>query len=131
MDLGATPLTRASTMTAALEALGLDPANLPAFADLMAEIEAAQDRDRLVGVMRVFTSALGVRCNGCHTVAGPDGRPDFAAVTRNKQIAAQMWDRFAVGLKRQDGGAQFCRILATKGPQSSSTAVTCVSSVRG
>jgi hypothetical protein len=84
-----------SAMGADLQALGLDPGNLPPIEKL--------DPRALRGAMKLFARALGVKCADCH-VEG-----DFGAPTRRKKIAAKMWDEFAAKLAfGQDGSPVFC-----------------------
>ena len=42
--------------------------------------------------MKLIAKSLGVKCGDCHQEG------DFAAPTRRKKIAAQMWDEFAAKL---------------------------------
>jgi hypothetical protein len=83
-----------STLGADLQALGIDPQNLPPMERL--------DPKALRGVMKLLARSLGARCGDCHTEG------DFAAPTRRKKIAARMWDEFAVQLTLADGSPLFC-----------------------
>ena len=76
----------------------------------------------LVGTMRNFTSALGVRCQFCHV--GSEGQPlgefDFASdQKRNKIVARQMMRMLAEVNKRLD------TIPAKPQPAFSATCMTC------
>ena len=82
-----------SAMRAELEAIGVDPMNLPPL-DKIAP-------DKLRKVMGTFTKALGFRCTDCHL-------DDYSAPTRNKAIAKRMWDEFTRGLAMQDGAPLYC-----------------------
>lgn len=84
----------ATTMTAELTAIGLDPKKLPPIEKL--------EPEKLRKVMKTFTKALGVQCNGCHNAE------DFKAPTPKKKIAARMWNDFARGLTMADGGPVYC-----------------------
>jgi hypothetical protein len=77
-------------MSAELNELGLDPAALPALNKLAPE--------QLRKVMKTFTKALGVQCNGCHDTS------NFRAPTRNKTITTHMWNDFSRGLVLADDG---------------------------
>lgn len=76
-----------------LEALGLDPKNLPAFAKL--------EPTQLRKLMPLFARSLGVKCRGCHA-------EDMAAPTPNKRVAAKMWDEFVRKVTQDDGSPVFC-----------------------
>jgi hypothetical protein len=84
----------ASAMGADLQALGLDPKNLPPIEKL--------DPKQLRGVMKLLARSLGGKCADCHTEG------DFAAQTRRKKIATKMWDEFAAKLTTADGAPMFC-----------------------
>jgi hypothetical protein len=84
----------ASTITADLQALGLDPKNLPPLHKL--------EPDKLRKVMRTFTKALGARCADCHVES------DFAAATPMKKIAAGHWDEFVRKLTTDSGAPVYC-----------------------
>ncbi len=46
--------------------------------------------DELVTTMRGFTSALGVRCNGCHAaMAGQENKLDFASDAKDEKRTAR------------------------------------------
>ena len=77
-----------------LQALGIDPANLP-------PIEKLEPK-ALRGVMKLLARSLGFKCPDCHTEG------DFAASTPRKRIAAKMWDEFAAKTTTADGGLMFC-----------------------
>jgi hypothetical protein len=83
-----------SALGADLQALGIDPQNLPPMEKL--------DPKALRGVMKLLARSLGARCSDCHTEG------DFAAATRRKKIAARMWDEFAAKLTTMDGSPLFC-----------------------
>jgi len=82
-----------SGMVADLQALGLDPKNLP-------PIEKLEPKT-LRGVMKLLAKSLGAKCGDCHTEG------DFAAQTKRKKIAAKMWDEFVAKLSLQ-GQPLFC-----------------------
>ena len=84
----------ASAMVADLQALGLDAKNLP-------PIEKLEPKT-LRGAMKLIARSLGAKCTDCHV----DG--DFAASTRDKKIAAKMWDEFVGKLTMQGGAPLFC-----------------------
>ena len=84
----------ASAMGADLQALGLEPKNLPPIEKL--------DPKQLRGVMKLLARSLGGKCADCHTEG------DFAAQTRRKKIATKMWDEFAAKLTTADGAPMFC-----------------------
>jgi len=84
----------ASTMGTDLQALGLDPKNLPPIEKL--------DPKALRGVMKLLAKSLGGKCADCHSEG------DFAAQTRRKKIATKMWDEFAAKLTTADGAPVFC-----------------------
>jgi hypothetical protein len=67
------------------------------------------DHSKLHAVMKSFTIALGVGCDGCHlkTDAGPMG-VDFDAPTPNKNVAKKMWSEFVSKLSKPDGSAIYC-----------------------
>lgn len=69
---------RATELGATLQAVGLDPKNLPAFHSLTPP--------QLDKVMETFTRSLGIECSDCHEA-------NYAAPTRAKRIAARMWDQ--------------------------------------
>jgi hypothetical protein len=84
----------ASAMGSELQAIGLDPQNLPPMQKL--------DPKALRGVMKLLARSLGAKCGDCHSEG------DFAAPTRRKRIAARMWNEFAANLTTMDGSAVFC-----------------------
>jgi hypothetical protein len=84
----------ASAMGADLQALGLDPKNLPPIEKL--------DPKALRGVMKLLARSLGGKCADCHSEG------DFAAQTRRKKIAIKMWNEFAAKLTTVDGSPIFC-----------------------
>jgi hypothetical protein len=88
---GAMPGVRATRMAAALEAAGLDVANLPPLESL-----APGPKQR---VMRTFSETLGVPCIGCHSEEG------FRADTRRKRVAKRMWNEIVRVLATSAGGA--------------------------
>jgi len=83
-----------STLGADLQALGIDPRDLPPMEKL--------DPKALRGVMKLLARSLGARCSDCHTEG------DFAAATRRKKIAARMWNEFAAKLTTAEGSPIFC-----------------------
>jgi hypothetical protein len=72
-----------SAYLAELDALGLDPNDLPPLQKL--------DAKALRGVMKLFSRSLGVTCGDCH-------EDDFAAPTPRKRIATKMWNEYVVKL---------------------------------
>ncbi|WP_394831435.1 hypothetical protein LVJ94_33475 [Pendulispora rubella] len=88
VNSGATSTLVASNMAATLADAGVDIANLPPLESL--------DRRARGAVMRSFAASLGVGCDGCHAGGKPlpDGGTglDFEAPTRNKAVAARMWN---------------------------------------
>jgi hypothetical protein len=98
----------ASAMGTDLQALGLDPKNLPPLEKL--------DPKALRGVMKLLARSLGGKCADCHSEG------DFAAQTRRKKIATKMWDEFAAKLTTADGASSATR--AIRGASSSWTAPT-------
>jgi ribosomal protein L34E len=84
----------ASTIVADLQALGLDPKNLPALSKL--------EPDKLRKVMRTFTKSLGARCADCHIES------DFAASTPMKKIAQGHWDEYVRKLSTETGAPVYC-----------------------
>jgi len=83
-----------TAMAGDLQALGLDPKNLPPLAKL--------EPRTLRGVMKLFARSLGIKCGDCHAEG------DFAAPTPRKKIATHMWNDFAAKLTMQDGSPVFC-----------------------
>lgn len=83
-----------SVMLADLQALALDPKNLPPIEKINAKA--------LRGVMRLIAKSLGAKCVDCHREG------DFAAATPRKKVAARMWDEFATKLALADGASLFC-----------------------
>jgi hypothetical protein len=63
--------------------------------------EITNSRTKTQAVMKSFTIALGVDCNGCH--AGSGKTLDYEAVTPQKKVAAKMWSDFVRGLKAKEG----------------------------
>jgi hypothetical protein len=93
-DGGTTTGIVPSQLAADLTAAGLDIRRLP-------KLESLPDAT-LHKVMKTFTKALGVQCNGCHDTS------DYSATTPQKIIALNMWDEFVLGLKTKDGSAFYC-----------------------
>jgi hypothetical protein len=83
-----------SALGADLQALGVDPKNLPPIDKL--------DPKGLRGAMTLLARSLGAKCSDCHAEG------DFAAPTRRKKIAAKMWNEFAAKLTTAEGSAVFC-----------------------
>lgn len=82
-------------MLASLQALGLDPKNLPPIEKL--------DPRALRGVMKLIAKALGSKCGDCHREG------DFALTTPRKKIAMKMWDEFVAKLVfAADDAPLFC-----------------------
>jgi hypothetical protein len=84
----------ASTMTDALKAAGLDPANLPPLETL--------DKEQRLRVMKTFTAALGVGCMDCHASG------DFVADTRRKRVAKRMFNEITRVLALETGEPVYC-----------------------
>jgi hypothetical protein len=84
----------ASALGPDLQAIGIDAANLP-------PIEKLEPK-ALRGVMKLMAKSLGFKCADCHAEG------DFAAPTRRKKIAANMWDEFAAKTTLGDGSLLFC-----------------------
>lgn len=102
--LSATPPLRSGIDTAVLAELtkgGFDVATLPD--DLADAITTRAKRD---AVMKSFTLALGVECDGCHVKSGT--RIDFGADSPKKNVAKKMWTSFVRSLKQKDGSALYC-----------------------
>ncbi len=58
-------------------------------------------RAELIGVMRRFTSALGVRCNDCHVVSNPGQQPehlDFALDDKDMKKVARVMLKMVVDI---------------------------------
>jgi hypothetical protein len=93
-------------IVATLAAAGLTVDNLPADLDA---IKNDPNHAKLHAVMKSFTIALGVGCDGCHvkTDAGPMGM-DFDAATPRKNVAKKMWSEFVAKLSKKDGSAIYC-----------------------
>jgi hypothetical protein len=85
---------RATRMTDALAAAGLDVRNLPP----IEQLTAAQKQK----VMRTFTETLGVPCVGCHA------EDDFASDTRRKRVAKRMYNEIVRVLTLRDGEPVYC-----------------------
>jgi hypothetical protein len=83
----------ATAMGAALNAAGLDVANMPALDDL------SQAQRKVV--MKSFADALGVECSECHTSKFSDDTP-------NKRIARKMWSVFVQTLTLPGGQPLYC-----------------------
>jgi hypothetical protein len=81
-------------MDVELREIGLDPKALPPLEKL--------SPDQLRKVMKTFTKALGIPCKGCHDTSS------FRAPTKNKKIAAHMWNDFARGLVTAEGEPLYC-----------------------
>lgn len=58
--------------------------------------------------MKRIAASLGVRCAHCHTVRGPDGKPDFQAPSSFKETAVHMKVHFVDGLKTPEGKPLDC-----------------------
>jgi hypothetical protein len=83
-----------TTMTADLQAIGLDAKTLPTLAKL--------EPEKLRKVMRTFTKSLGIKCGDCHNES------DFSAPTPMKKIASHMWDDYVRALAMNDGSPIYC-----------------------
>ena len=83
-----------TSMTADLQAIGLDAKSLPALSKI--------EPDKLRKVMRTFTKSLGMKCGDCHNES------DFAAPTPMKKIATHMWDDYVRGLAMNNGAPIYC-----------------------
>jgi MYXO-CTERM domain-containing protein len=86
--------TAPSTMANELRAVGLDPENLPPFAELTPR--------QLHRVMSTFTRSLGFACTDCHD---PN---DHRVPTRMKAITVQMWNEFTRPYVMEGRGAAYC-----------------------
>jgi hypothetical protein len=84
----------ATTMTADLQAIGLDAKTLPALDKL--------EPEKLRKVMRTFTKSLGMKCGDCHNES------DFSAPTPMKKIATHMWDEYVTKLAMNAGDPIYC-----------------------
>lgn len=91
---GAMHEVRATEMSQALAAIGLDPKNLPPIESL--------DRVRKLRLMKTFTESLGIACVDCH--AGLD----FAADTRRKRVAKRMYNEITRVLALENGDPVYC-----------------------
>ena len=80
-------------MLAELAQIGIDPKNPPPLGKL--------EPQKLRGVMKLFSKALGVKCAHCH-------EEDMAAPTPDKKVAERMWNEYVRGLAFQDGAPLFC-----------------------
>lgn len=102
--VSATPPLRSGVdkdIVAELTKGGIDVATLPD------TLEAAiGTRAKREAVMKAFTMALGVGCEGCHAASG--GRVDYGADTPKKNVAKKMWTNLVRGLKQKDNSALFC-----------------------
>ena len=78
---------------AALQAIGLDPKNLPPLNKLPPE--------QLRKVMPLFAKSLGTKCEGCHASS-------FDVRTPQMNVAEQMWTHFSGNLTLKDGSPLFC-----------------------
>jgi hypothetical protein len=87
-------IPNATLMGAQLAEIGLDAKALPPLNKL--------SPDQLRKVMKTFTKALGVSCDGCHDTK------DFHASTPHKRIATHMWNDFSRTLSFGDGQAVYC-----------------------
>jgi hypothetical protein len=86
-----------------LKDVGLELDKLPADLETIAD---APDHKQLQAVMKTFTLALGVQCEGCHVSTA--GKLDYEAESPQKNVAKRMWKDFVLGLKRTDGKPIFC-----------------------
>ena len=68
---------------------------------------AGVERREIMGTMRGFTKALGVKCLFCHTKA-KDGRMDPTIPTKHRRMARFMQETFT-GLKLLDGQPVTCK----------------------
>ena len=87
--------TRPSEMLDRLRNAGPDPASLPPLDSLSME----QKRDAL---MPAFARSLGVQCTYCHEYG------NYAAPTRYRAVAKQMYEDFVRRLRMADGTPLFC-----------------------
>ncbi len=78
-----------SAMAEDLKAIGLDPKALPPLNKV--------PPDKIRPLMMTFKKALGTECTGCHDAG------NFKAPTKNKKIAAKMWDQFVRTMAMDDG----------------------------
>ena len=84
----------ATRMAGRLEAMGLDPKNLPP----LEQLDPARKRK----LMKTFSDSLGVPCVGCHATG------DFAADTRRKRVAKRMYNEIVRVLEMENGDPVFC-----------------------
>jgi len=63
--------------------------------------DATTSRGKTQAIMKSFTIALGVDCNGCH--AGSGKSMDYEAETPAKKVTRKMWTSFVRGLKTKEG----------------------------
>lgn len=83
-----------TAMAAELQAIGLDPKNLPPLDKV--------PPDKMRPLMMTFKKATGMDCKGCHDVN------NFKASTPHKRLAEKMWDEFVRGLAFEDGSPVYC-----------------------
>jgi hypothetical protein len=79
-----------TTFGAQLQAMGLDPRNMPALHDL--------DRNTKLRVMRTFNSAMGTTCEDCHAAG------DYSQPTPRKEAATSAWEDIVRKMTVGDGG---------------------------
>lgn len=86
----------ATELAPQLEAIGLDPKNLPPLTKLAPE--------QLRKVMPLIAKSLGAKCSDCHNFAsdGPQQR------TARMNAGEQMWNHFVRGLTTVEGEPLFC-----------------------
>ncbi len=82
-----------TAMAADLQALGLDPKNLPPLGKLQPE--------KLRKVMKLIAKSLGAKCRDCHADEMSDPTP-------RKRVAENMWNLFVQRLSFADGSPVFC-----------------------
>jgi mono/diheme cytochrome c family protein len=104
-----TPAIKASSLTDALQAAGLDPSKLPTWEELEASDDAR--KTKTTAIMLSFTKALGTDCGGCHQAkasAGSQPNYDFEAETEEKKVARRMYTDWVRAYNLADGKPLYC-----------------------
>lgn len=71
--------------------------------DLSAQVAEKSKRD---AIMKSFTKALGVGCDGCHKKTGT--KVDYSAETPEKNVTALMWKNWVGQGSFKDGSPLYC-----------------------
>jgi len=95
---GATQDMVASTLLA-----DLTKAKVDVRGDLSAQVAEKTTRD---AIMKSFTKALGVGCDGCHKKSGT--QVDYSAETPEKNVTALMWKNWVGQGSFKDGSPLYC-----------------------